>query len=328
MSQATKPWEEVEQDTDSLASALGPLITSTCAPHLSHIEWFRATWQRGGAATGRATWTRTDTHQVPAIVKLPVGPVEHRWTTLLGRTDDDAWLEPASDSLCTPRVLASGQVLGGYDLAWLVIERLKGRPLTTIWDRSALVDLIDATASIHARAARALPVTGKPKPMDWARLLDTARRTVREQEVEHEQRWNELLKKVQKHLDAIVSEWDARPIDTWCHGDVHAGNAMRRADDGACVLIDLALVHPGHWTEDGVYLERQFWGKPELLYDIDPVATLAKARRRHALESGPDHKRVADVRRLLAAACAPAFMPLEGHPLYLAACLDVLTRLV
>jgi len=324
MGEATKPWEEVEQDNASLASALGPIICDACAPSLATIEWFRSTWQRSGAATGRSVWTRRDGREIPAIVKLPVGPVEHRWTTLLGRVDEGAWDESAA--LSTPRLLASGEVLGGYDLAWLVVERLDGPSLATTWDKRGLLDLIDAVASMQARAARSLPLTGRPKPVEWDRLLEKARAAIREQEIEHDQRWNDHLKRIQRHLPALVAEWEGRPIDSWCHGDVHAGNAMRR-HDGSCVLIDLALVHPGHWTEDAVYLERQFWGRPDLLFGIDPIRQLDKARRRHGLDPGPDHKRIADAKRLLSAACAPAFLPLEGHPLYLAACLETLTRL-
>lgn len=328
MQQATKPWENVEQDTDSLASSLGPLITKTCEPSLGPIEWFRSTWQRGGAATGRATWRRPDGTDVRAIVKLPVGPNEHRWTTTLGHVAEDDWFDAAH--LSTPRVLAAGEVLGGYDLAWLVIERLDGSPLTTAWTKRALEDLIEATASVQARAEAARAVTGRPRAVEWERLLDKARKNCLNQEIEHEQRWNDSIKKVQKSLSSLVSAWEDRPIDSWCHGDVHAGNAMRRADsdDAACVLIDLALVHPGHWTEDAVYLERQFWGKPDLLYGIDPINALKAARRRLGLEHGPDYKRVADLKRLLAAACAPAFLPTEGHPLYLAACLETMSRLI
>ena len=324
MAHATKPWEEVEQDTDSLASSLGPLITRTCEPRLGHIEWFRATWQRGGAATGRATWTRADGQTVPVVIKLPVGPVEHRWTTILGAVDEENWRDAESRS--TPRVLAAGEVLGGYDLAWLVIERLIGTPLTTAWSKEALINLIDAVASMQARAAAAIPVTGRPKPVDWAHLLDVSRRNCRDQEIENEQRWNDAVKRIQKSLPALAEAWESRPIDTWCHGDVHAGNAMRR-DEGSTVLIDLALVHPGHWTEDAVYLERQFWGKPDLLFGVQPVKALNAARKRHGLQPGPDYKRVADLKRLLAAACAPAFLPHEGHPLYLASCLETMNRI-
>ena len=329
MGQGTKPWEEVERDTDSLASSLGPLICEVCAPKLASLEWFRATWQRGGAATGRAVWTRPDGRSVDAIVKLPVGPVEHRWTTILGGVEEDEWYSPEAESLCTPRVLAAGEMLGGYDLAWLVLERLDGRPLSTGWDKRSLLDLIDAAAMMQARAQRAMPVTGSPRPTDLAALLDKARHAVHIQDIEQDQRWNDSLKRIQKGLDRLVREWEDRPMESWCHGDVHAGNAMRRGDgdDGPCVLIDLALVHPGHWIEDAVYLERQFWGKPELLFGLDVVEAMSKARRRHGLEPGPDHKRVADLRRLLAAACAPAFLPLEGHPAYLHACLEVMGRL-
>jgi len=50
-----------------------------------------------------------------------------------------------------------------------------------------------------------------------------------------------------------------------------------------CVLIDLAEAGPGHWVEDGVYLERLFWGRPGLLHGVE-VLTEGAPRPRQLLE--------------------------------------------
>jgi hypothetical protein len=148
--------------------------------------------------------------------------------------------------------------------------------------------------------------------------------------------WKEDVRKVQKLLPRIAAKWDSRPINAWCHGDLHPGNAMRRRmpaglDHGSrppCVLIDLALVHAGHWVEDAVYLERQFWGKPEALFGIHPVSQLAKERRALGLETDGDYGAVANLRRVLMAACAPVYLAHDGHPKYLHAALEVLDRIL
>ena len=48
---------------------------------------------------------------------------------------------------------------------------------------------------------------------------------------------------------------------------------------GRCVLIDLALVGPGCWIEDALYLERLFWGQEDQLFGMDPLGTLASTRQ-------------------------------------------------
>jgi hypothetical protein len=154
--------------------------------------------------------------------------------------------------------------------------------------------------------------------------------------IEHEQHWNDLLKKVQRALPTLVALWERREIDTWCHGDLHPGNAMRRLvgeDAGGfsvrapLVLIDLALVHPGNWIEDALYLERQYWGHAQLLHGIKPVSHMAKLRRDRGLKTG-EYSELANVRRVLAAACAPALVEREGNPRYMHAAMEILERIL
>jgi len=99
----------------------------------------------------------------------------------------------------------------------------------------------------------------------------------------------------------------------------------RSAEPNAQVsLIDLAEVHAGHWVEDAVYLERQLWGHKSRLKASRPVHAMATARKALGMRVDDDFNSLVDIRRLLLAATAPAFMQSEGDPRYLAACLEQL----
>lgn len=316
--------------SETLAAALEPALRTACDGRLGPVEWFHSAWQAGGAATGRSTFTLPDGTARRVIVKLPVGPLEFEWTTLLGSP------EHAPGERCTPVVLASGREVGGYDLAWLVLERLEGTPLSTGFDRAALVGLLAAAVRWYALSGSARPVSGEPKREDWPKLIAKAREATRLHAVQHEQRWNGALKSAERALPRILPVWEARPLTHWCHGDLHPGNAMRRpvspesapasTDAGAaCVLIDLALVHPGHFVEDAVYLERLYWAKPEMLFGLKPASEMARLLRERG-ESPGEYAQLAHVRRLLMAVSAPAYLGGEGHPKYIQAALEVLER--
>src|SRR6185436_13238004 len=236
-------------DHSALAVALEPALIAACDGDLSGIEWFRSTWQSGGAATGRTE---------DVVVKLPVGPAEYLWTRGMEGMDapEGAHCELARG--CTPRVFAAGLELGGYDLAWLVVERLPGTPLSHHLGPRDLNDLLASVAEWYQRAASLRAIDREPHRRDWAQTLARARNALRDAEIPDHHRWVEAVKHTQKALPHLVERWEARPINTWCHGDLHPGNAMRRApepgdaDPGKVVLIDLALVHAGHWVEDAL----------------------------------------------------------------------------
>jgi len=311
-----------ENNPEALAAELEPALRDACRGRLGAIEWFRSPWQQGGAATGFSTWTHDDGSKSDTMVKLPVGAKEHYWTGAL------------SDARCvhTPKVVAGGTALGHYDLAWLVLERLRGKTVGKDLQRDCVVSLLTANCEFHRLAGlhRSLTPADRPAPPDWAGLIEKAREAVRDNHIEHEQRWNESLKRIQKRLDELVAFWAARPIDTWCHGDLHPGNALYRGPkehEGDVVLIDLALVHAGHWVEDAIYLERLYWGHEDLLHGVKPVSTLARLRRERGLETGDDYAQIANTRRILMAACVPAFLGREGRPVYLEAALGILERL-
>ena len=94
------------------------------------------------------------------------------------------------------------------------------------------------------------------------------------------------------------------------------------------MLIDLAFVHTGHWVEDAVYLERQFWSHPEQLHGVHIVSLMAKCRRDNGLSTDGDYGAVANLRRLLMAAVVPAHLRSEGSPRYVHAALEVVERLL
>lgn len=318
-------------DGRSLGEGLAPALVEQCGGRLRDLAWFRSSWQRGGAATGFARFAGDDGEQA-VMVKVPVGPVEYRWTTQLAASANGHLPCP------TPRVLAAGDALGGYDLAWLVVERLEGHTLTQGWCQKSLEELLKAAAGMQARATAVAPVSAPPRPseMNWEKLLHKAREVVRDSGIPEAQRWNEAEKRVSRVLPTLAAKWAARPIDTWCHGDLHPGNAMwRRAAEGSdagereCVLIDLALVHPGNWVEDAVYLERQFWGHTEGLFGVHAVSLLARFRRDLGLPTVGDYGAVANLRRVLMAACAPVWLAGgEGSPKYMHAALETIDRLL
>lgn len=330
---APAPPPPPDADSGSLAHLLEPALKHACDGRLSDIQWFRSAWQAGGASTGFARFSIPGAEPAPVVVKLPVGPAEFRWTRQLGSLHEHGPpdREGAVECRCTPRVFAAGTSLGGYDLAWLVIERLDGQPLSAKIDQRGIEDLLTAAVEWYAASSRARPVADAPPatPRDFTALIAKGRDVIHHHGIPDEQRWNTAIKRTQKALPDLLARWDARPISTWCHGDLHPGNAMRRAIPGhepACVLIDLALVHAGHFVEDAVYLERLYWAKPELLCGVKPASFVSRLMRERGLLAGEDTAALAHTRRALMAACVPAFMRHEGHPKYVKAALDMLEK--
>ncbi|MBC7772104.1 MAG: aminoglycoside phosphotransferase family protein, partial [Pyrinomonadaceae bacterium] len=317
-------------DYSSLATALQPALISACDGDLSNIEWFRSTWQSGGAATARAKFALTNGRVADVIVKLPVGPAEYRWTTRMEGLDAPDGAHCELEHGCTPRVFAAGTQLGGSDIAWLVVEKLPGHPLSHDFNGRAARDLLAAAVEWYDRAAKLRPIlpADHPPRKDWAGKLARAREALDDALIADVDRWIDVVEQTQRSLPRLLEIWHSRPFNTWCHGDLHPGNVMRRGADegsptpGGCVLIDLALVHAGHWVEDVVYLERLFWARPDLLEGVDPVTTVSAELRKRSMQGSEDHALLANVRRVLMGASAPAFLAKEGNPRYLHAALE------
>lgn len=312
------PRPQDQNDSSSLAHMLEPVLHRQCEGRLGSITWFKSAWSSSGSATGTALWTEPG-GTFETIVKLPLGPAEFRWTTELGNPEAKA---------PTPRVFASGSELNGYDLAWIVEERVNGDPIRPRMQPGDVRHVLIAAADFHEAAIRVRPEIDSPKSLDWDGTLAKAREVCHAHAIAEPQRWNEAIKQVVRLLPKLLLRWNARTLKCWCHGDLHPGNVLKlnapRADSRACVMIDLAMVHGGHWVEDAVYLERQYWAAPEYLHGIKPVTELANLRRERGLRVDSEYPELANIRRVLMAAVSPAFADREGHPKYLRAALEML----
>jgi hypothetical protein len=309
---------EDARDTRSLAASLVPLIADACDDRLGNVTWFKADWQRGGAATGTATYRADDARERKVLLKLPVGPRELMWTRRL---------QEETDEQVVPRLFASDEALGGYDLAWIVVEFFPHGPLGQQWHDDHIPRIAEAAARFYAAAQR-YPVDQPPKHEAWHDLFREAQESVRRNELPHKQRWVAALKALQRRESDLVKAWEARDTGAWLHGDLQVANAMSRdsPDAGPVCLIDLAEVHAGHWVEDAVYLERPMWVRPERLAGHKPARAIAAARRKLGLPVEDDAPRLAAIRRALLAATAPCFLKSEGHPVYLEACVGQLEK--
>ena len=303
----------------SLAQGLADILTVACDGRLGQITWFKADWQRGGAATGTAKYKINGDTYEQVVVKLPVVQRELLWTRRLQDDNDE--------NLVIPKLYASGETLGGYDMAWIVIERFQHGPLGLHWFDEHISHIAQAAARFH-KATSAYPIIEAPNSEDWNQLVRDSQENLKINVIEHNDRWKAALKTLRGKLKDLVSEWNARPIDQWLHGDLHLANAMSRAsiEQGPVSLIDLAEVRPGHWIEDAIYLERQLWANPARLKTTKPVKALAKSRKEVGLDNGENYQRLAIIRRALLAGTALRFLKNEGHPRYLEACLNWLER--
>lgn len=298
----------------SLGASLAPVLTEACGGHLGEITWFKTDWQRGGAATGTAMLRLPDGGEAPVVVKLPVVQRELLWTRRLQTSD--------SQALVVAKLYASGETLGDYDLAWMVMERFGHGPLGTHWHQDHTMRTADAAARFYA-ATSIYPVDAQPKTEPWTELVRDAQRSLKINTIDHKQRWNSAIKVLRHRLDRILEQWQARDVRQWLHGDLHLANAMSRVslESGPVSLIDLAEVRPGHWVEDAIYLERQLWARPQRLGPAKPVKAIADARKAQGLAVDENYPRLAMIRRALLAGTAPKFLRSEGNPRYLEACL-------
>jgi len=315
--------DPLHAEAGQLAHELAPALREACDGRLGSIRWFRTDWQRGGAATGYASYEHESGQPAEVVVKMPVGPGELRVLRGLGE----------SNSAPTPAVVASGYELGGYDLGWVVMEKFEGDPLMRGLEKHDVREMAAALGAFYKHAGEKWPLRAPRDRPRWETILEKSRAHLKETSLAHGQKWNECVKHTQKILPLLVQKWESRAINSWCHGDFHPGNAMRRAGGSVwgpagVILIDFAEVHSGHWVEDAVYLERLYWGHADRLHKQKPVSLLARARKDNGLPVEDDYAQLAAVRRVLMAACVPAFLEREGNPTYVEAALATLERLL
>ena len=312
---------ELQARAHDLGPQMEPALVSACEGRLTDIHWFQTSWQRGGSATAYAKAVmdgEADARDV--VVKLPVGPREYFAATAM-----------ADPGLPAPGIAFHGTELGGWDMAWLVMEKVAGEPMAAHLEKGVFRELAEAAAAYYKRAGELWEIRAPRVEWDWEGLLVKARESAQINPIPDAPKWASRVKETQRALDKLLDIWHARPINTWCHGDLHPGNLMRRADGtpwgpGGPVLLDYAETHCGHWVEDAIYIERLYWGKPELLFGAKPVSLLGKARRAMGMDTSDDYALYANVRRVLMASVAPAFIHREGHPKYLGAALEMLEK--
>ena len=315
--------EELPANAQSLGVSLAPALIEQCRKEghgeLSNIRWFRADWQRGGAATGHADF-QTERRLEHVIIKIPVTARELIWTRRLQSCESNS---PGRPNPIIPSLLASGSTLSHYDLAWIIIEELPCGPLGARWQDDNIKRIAEAAGRFY-QATEPFPIDSPPLREDWVDLFKGSRQSIRDNSIPLKQRWTKALKGISSKLDAIVDAWRDRPIHTWVHGDLHPANAMCRSDspDAPVTLIDLAEIRPGHWIEDAIYLERLHWTRPDRLKPFKPVKEIATARKAMGLPVIDGYTKLAQLRRVMLAATAPRFMKTEGSPQHLEACLN------
>jgi hypothetical protein len=302
----------------SFGTMLEPVLRSVCDGRLSEVGWFRTDWQRGGAVTGYATYRDDDGKDRPVVVKMPVPPCELQWMSALQRFED-----------VVPTVYAAGDVLGGYDMAWLVMERLPCGPLSSAWGGKEFGLLIEAAGRFY-QAAGEFPLNGQHIHRDWDGIFSHARRSVRNHALPESGRWAKALKKANRQYKDWVAVWNERPMEHWCHGDLHLGNAMTRNETpgGPAVLFDLAKVCVSHWVQDGVYLEHLYWGRSGELDGHKLCKELAHHRKAIGLPVDSRWSELAQAKRALLAMSVPAKLDLDGNSLYVHGALEVLEHAV
>ena len=356
------PPSPTDDPSHSTSHDFGPsleaLIHAATDNRLTDLRWFRTDWQRGGAATAYASIAPdkpdAQTPAREAVVKVPLGPREYQLLTSLASTDAP-----------TPKIAFHGTELGSLDLAWIVMERLPGEPLrvnTPTPHKKLFAEVANAAARFYAATDSLWPHRSRPEPWDWHELITRSRQACKENPIPEAQHWNKVLHDLQRHLDQVTRQWESREPCVWCHGDLHLNNIMRRPDDspwlaqpdpdpvsqanargsqqttpaeqqtagedggGELVLIDFGEMRPGHWVEDAVYLERVYWANPDITKKVKFVPLFAKARKALGLPCDDDYAALAHARRLLMAACAPAWLHRENHPSYLNAALAMIEK--
>jgi len=309
-----------------LGESLGLMLERELSPRLSKVRAFRTAWQRGGAFTAYGVWReREDEAGEAVVVKVPVPPCEVFWLTALQAARE-------GEGGVAPRVYAHGASVGGYDLAWVVMERLTHGPINGPWGETGIDLMLESLNEFHrASSARTEAATvGRPAERDWAAMIERSRKAVSAGGLPGLQRWNQALKKAKKKAARWQAAWDGRSLSGWCHGDFHGANVMSRSapPGGPGVLIDFAQTRPGHWLEDAVYFEQQYWATPGGLAGRRPDKALAESRRQAGLMVEQGWQELATALRAWFAVAAPQTLGRRHGEAHLAAALGVLERLV
>jgi hypothetical protein len=209
---------------------------------------------------------------MPAFVKLNISPWELYWMRALGAHAPDL----------APRVLASGEQLGGYELRWLVLEKVPYR-LSQAWGERTYDLLAEAAVRFHM-AAQSID-----RRFTGIECLDAT------------QRWIELgLREgcpgpLIRVLERLQHDWDWVTITCGlevCFGDLTPVNALCHTPppDGECALLIDPIPRVAPWAWDAAYCQTISANS-----DVRMVHRMAEIRRQCGLHApeGPDLDRLA-----------------------------------
>lgn len=220
----------------------GRLVELVSAPIASGSLFFTGRWRDTSGAGG----VSGSTEGTPVIVKLNCTPWDVFWVSALS--------VPGDPTALVPTVFASGEVLGGVSIRWLVLERLPHKlnefPRKVKWDM-----LAEAAARVHAVASR---VT-LPDPPPYSPLLSRVDAAAVRRLVEGGVRVGapDDARHVLERLDEGWN-WLERTCPSAINwGDLHPGNALCRTPPparGHAVLID-PIMRVGPWPFDAAYLQ-------------------------------------------------------------------------
>ncbi|MEZ6190111.1 MAG: hypothetical protein R3C45_02350 [Phycisphaerales bacterium] len=114
-----------------------------------------------------------------------------------------------------PRLYACGEVLGGYDMAWVVMERLTHGPLGSAWRGAEFSLLIEAVGRFY-QATVDIPIHTKHVHRDWGAIHDHARASVRDHALPEAQRWNKAAGKIAQAVQGMGQH--LQHADRWSIG--------------------------------------------------------------------------------------------------------------
>lgn len=239
----------------------GRLVELRLAPRPEHT---RALYLTGrDAATGLAVF-----------VKMNVSPWELHWMRALGAQVSDL----------VPQVLASGAQLGGYAVAWLVLERVPYQLLDDEWGDRRFDLLAEAAVSFQVAAQgidrRFTGMEGFHSTKGW---------------IEQGLRAG-CPGPIARVLERLHRDWDwvARTCSLEvCFGDLTPVNALSRTPppggESALLIDPIPRVAP--WAWDGAYCQSIAANS-----DVRMIHRIAERRRRRGLHTPAD----ADLDRLAA----------------------------
>lgn len=275
----------------------------------------------------------------PVVVKFPLSETEYRWTTSLGGVEPDHWHDRWALVIPTPRIIAWGDHLGGYPIRWIVEERLDDGLKADHVTEGDIEDLLRAAADFRMPPRSSSPPSNRARTgRTGSARIETARALARSESIPNAHAWADVLRRVHRCLPLLIHRWESRPSTPGATATCTRATACdavfpRSSPDPNLVnrhgrvLIDLGMVHTGHWAEDAPSTSNASTGATVRCSGASsPSRSFARLRRERGLPADDSYGDTALVKRVLTASCTAALLDREGNQKYLAAALKVVSR--